>query len=179
VEEEILNFLLSHGTDLLEFPAHSEEAKEFNSKGISVTEFISDFLDLHGFELENSGYKEVYDAYLQGYDAGYEQDEIVRRMLDSPNRTIAVLTAQFSIQKHKLTVQDLEKSLTAKVSWLANYVPKTMYTYIIKRDEKKIKDLRKSLVGLSGEETLLVLTKIKTIQEEQNKLKKKILEKNE
>jgi transcription elongation factor GreA-like protein len=129
--------------------------------------------------LENSGYKEVYDAYLQGYDAGYEQDEIVRRMLDSPNRTIAVLTAQFSIQKHKLTVQDLEKSLTAKVSWLANYVPKTMYTYIIKRDEKKIKDLRKSLVGLSGEETLLVLTKIKTIQEEQNKLKKKILEKNE
>jgi hypothetical protein len=54
-----------------------------------------------------------------------------------------------------------------------------MYTYIIKRDEKKIKDLRKSLVGLSGEETLLVLTKIKTIQEEQNKLKKKILEKNE
>lgn len=179
VEEEILNFLLSHGTELLEFPADTEEAKEFNSKAISVTEFISDFLDLHDFQLENSGYKEVYDAYLEGYDTGYEQEEIVRRMLDSPNRIIAMLTARFSIEKYKLTVKDLASSLTAKSSWLASYVPKTMYTYIIKRDEKKVKELRKSLADLSGEDTLAVLTQIKALQEEQNKLKKKILEKNE
>lgn len=179
VEEEILNFLLSHGTDLLEFPADTEEAQEFKAEALTVTEFISDFLDLHGFRLENSGYREVYEAYLEGYDSGYEQEEIVRRMLNSPKRETALLTARFSIEKYKLTVKDLANSLTTTASWLVTYVPKAMYTYIIKRDEQQVKELRRSLPSLSGEEMTAVLTRIMALQEEQKRLKKKILEKNE
>ena len=180
VEEEILKILLKNGTDLMEFPSDSDEGREFQAEPLTATEFISDFLDLHGLKLGNSGYRAVYDAYLQGYDAGYPQEEIIQSLLDSPDRNIAGITAAISIDKYEISVKELRASLTTTGSWLVAKVPKAMYTYIIKRDEMRIAELRKSLGGdPSPEVEAAVLQQIKALQEDKEKLKKRINDNNE
>jgi len=179
VEQEILRILLEYGTDLMEFPSDSDEGREFQAEPITVTEFISDFLDLHGFKLENSGYRAVYEAYLEGYDAGYAQEMIKSGLLNSPDRTVAGITADLTIEKYTITVKEFKASLTANASWLVVHVPKALYTYIIKRDEMRIKELRRSLDGLSPEDESSALLQIQALQQEREKLKKKIKDNNE
>lgn len=180
VEEQILRFLLVDGLEILEFPSDTPEAKEFQAEPVTVTEFISDFLDLHGFKIENQGYAAVYDAYLQGYDAGYSQEEIIRGLFNSPKRTVAGIAANLSTQKYDLSIEELRASLTTKSTWLTTYVPKTLLTYIVKRNEQKVKELRKSLAnpeaGSTEEE---VLRQIMSLQEETKRIKKKLSDKNE
>lgn len=179
VEEEILDFLLNYGTDILEFPSDTQEALNLAGESFTVTEYISDFLSLRGLTLANPGYRKVYDTYLEGYDAGYEQEEIIRRMLDSPDRTVASLTGRFSIQKYQLTVKDLASSLTATSSWLVTYVPKTMYTYTLKLKEMEIELIRRRLNSLEGDEETEALKKLVLLQKEQKSLKEKLSEKSE
>ena len=176
VEEQILKFLLVDGLQTLEFPSDTPEAKEFQADPVTVTEYISDFLDLNGFKLENSGYAEVYDAYLLGYDAGLGQEEIIRGLLNSPQRRIASIAAALSTEKYQLSVKELNDSLTAKSSWLVKFVPKTLLTYIVKRGEWKVKELRKALAtGQAGSEEE-VLKQILAIQAESKRIKKKLSE---
>lgn len=180
VEEQILRFLLVDGLEILEFPSDTPEAKEFQAEPVTVTEFISDFLDLHGFKIENHGYAAVYDAYLQGYDAGYSQEEIIRGLFNSPNRTVAGIAANLSTQKYDLSIEELRASLTTKSTWLTTYVPKTMLTYIVKRNEQKVKELRKSLANpVAGSTEEEVLRQIMSLQEETKRIKKKLSDKNE
>ena len=180
VEEQILRFLLVDGLETLEFPSDTPEAKQFQAEPVTVTEFISDFLDLHGFKIENKGYAAVYDAYLQGYDAGFSQEDIIRSLFNSPKRLVADIAANFSTQKYDLSIEELRASLTAKSTWLTTYVPKTMLTYIIKRNEQKVRELKKSLANPeagSSEEDLL--RQIMSLQEETRRIKKKLSDKNE
>lgn len=170
VEEEILTFLLAHGTEVLEFPSDSPEAREFEAESITVTEFISDYLDLYGFKLVNPGYRQLYEAYLAEYDAGYEQQEIVTRLLNSPHRLVALLAARFSVQKYQLTVKDLAGSMTTVSSWLVTFVPKVMRTWHIKHIEQELKDLRRSLPGLDAEGQQKVLEKMKTLMDERESM---------
>ncbi len=170
VEEEILGFLLTHGTDPLEFPTDTPEAREFDSESVTVTEFISDYLELHGFKIENSLYRQLYEAYLAEYDAGYEQQEIVTRLLNSPDRRVASLAARFSTQKYQLTVKDLAGSLTAIPSWLVIYVPKVMKTCYIKHLEQDINALRRTLPGLGEDEQAAVLEQILALRKEREAL---------
>lgn len=172
VEEEILSFLLTHGTEVLEFPSDSPEAREFESESITVTEFISDYLDLYGFKLVNQGYRQLYDAYLAEYDAGYEQQEIVTRLLNSPQRLVALLAARFSTQQYQLTVKDLAGSMTTVSSWLVAFVPKTMRIWHVKHIEQELKDLRRSLPGLDASGQQEVLEKMKTLMDERESMNK-------
>ena len=184
VEEQILKFLLVDGLEPLEFAFDTPEAKEFQSEQVTVTEYISDFLDLHGFKIENQGYARVYDAYLAGYDAGFSQEEIIRRLLNSPDRVVAGLAASISTEKYTLSIEELKNSLTIKSSWLTTYVPKTMLTYIVTRNNQKAKQLRKALgnpealkaEGSSEEE---VMKQIMSLQEETRRIKKKLSDNNE
>ena len=184
VEEQILKFLLVDGLEPLEFPFDTPEAKEFQAEQVTVTEFISDFLDLHGFRMENQAYARVYDAYLAGYDAGYSQEEIIRSLLNSPDRMVAGLAASISTEKYTLSIEELKNSLTIKSSWLTTYVPKTMLTYIVTRNDQKAKQLRKALgnpevlkaEGSSEEE---VMKQIMSLQEETRRIKKKLSDNNE
>lgn len=184
VEEQILKFLLVDGLEPLEFPFDTPEAKEFQAEQVTVTEFISDFLDLHGFKIENQGYAKVYDAYLAGYDAGYSQEEIIRNLLNSPDRMVAGLAASISTEKYTLSIEELKNSLTIKSSWLTTYVPKTMLTYIVARNDQKARQLRKALgnpealkaAGSSEEE---VMQQIMSLQEETRRIKKKLSDNNE
>ena len=184
VEEQILKFLLVNGLEPLEFPFDTPEAREFQTEQVTVTEFISDFLDLHGFKIENQGYAKVYDAYLAGYDAGYSQEEIIRSLLNSPDRMVAGLAASISTEKYTLSIEELKNSLTIKSSWLATYVPKTMLTYIVARNDQKTKQLRKSLgnpeaLKAAGSSEEDVLQQIMNLQEETKRIKKKLSDNNE
>lgn len=184
VEEQILKFLLVDGLEPLEFPFDTPEAKEFQAEQVTVTEFISDFLDLHGFKIENQGYAKVYDAYLAGYDAGYSQEEIIRGLLNSPDRMVAGLAASISTEKYTLSIEELKNSLTIKSSWLATYVPKTMLTYIVARNDQKTRQLRKALgnpeaLKAAGSSEEDVLQQIMSLQEETKRIKKKLSDNNE
>ena len=170
VEEEILTFLLCHGTEVLEFPSDSPEAREFEAESITVTEFISDYLDLYGFKLVNSGYRQLYEAYLAEYDAGYEQQDITTHLLNSPQRLVALLAARFSVQKYQLTVKDLAGSMTTVSSWLVTFVPKVMKTWHIKHIEQELKDLRRSLPGLDADEQQKTLEKMKSLMDERESM---------
>ena len=170
VEEEILTFLLCHGTEVLEFPSDSPEAREFEAESITVTEFISDYLDLYGFKLVNSGYRQLYEAYLAEYDAGYEQQDITTHLLNSPQRLVALLAASFSVQKYQLTVKDLAGSMTTVSSWLVTFVPKVMKTWHIKHIEQELKDLRRSLPGLDADGQQKTLEKMKSLMDERESM---------
>ncbi len=170
VEEEILTFLLCHGTEVLEFPSDSPEAREFEAESITVTEFISDYLDLYGFKLVNSGYRQLYEAYLAEYDAGYEQQDITTHLLNSPQRLVALLAARFSVQKYQLTVKDLAGSMTTVSSWLVTFVPKVMKTWHIKHIEQELKDLRRSLPGLDADGQQKTLEKMKSLMDERESM---------
>lgn len=179
VEGEILQYLLGNGLDILEFPSDTTAAKEFKADPITVTEYISDFLDYHQITLANSGYKRVYDAYLQGYDAGFEQDDIIRAILNSEDRVMADIAAEVSTMKYNLSMKELQSSLTATSSWLVRHVPKTLFTYLVKLYEQQIKGLKKSLASAESGQEEVILLKIKALQEEIKKLKQKISDKNE
>ncbi|MBO4525451.1 MAG: hypothetical protein J5692_02525, partial [Bacteroidales bacterium] len=90
------------------------------------------------------------------------------------------IAANLSTQKYDLSIEELRASLTTKSTWLTTYVPKTLLTYIVKRNEQKVKELRKSLAnpeaGSSEEE---VLRQIMSLQEETKRIKKKLSDKNE
>ena len=67
------------------------------------------------------------------YDAGTEQDEIVRDLLNGADDTIRFVVSQLSDVKYELTVKNFQAALTTRDSWLVNYVPKAILAYHIKR----------------------------------------------
>ncbi len=179
VEEEILKYMLSYGLEIMKFPFDSQEAKEFKSDPITVTEYISDFLEFHDISLSNTGYRATYEAYLKGYDAGFEQDEILRGMLNSPDRITANITAQLTTEKYNLSMKELSSSLTAPDSWLVSHVPKTLLTYRVKIIDQRIKQLQKELPAAGPEQETALLQQIRDLQEEKKRIQKKIYDKNE
>ncbi len=176
VEEDILRFLLEYGTEPMEFPSDSKMAAQLGNMQITVTEFISDYLSLNSLQLVNSGYRQLYDAYMAEYDAGFGKDEIVRRLTDSPQRLVARLAAGFSTKKYRLTVKNLASSMTATSSWLVQRVPRTMHTYTLKLLENRIRELRHALPSMSGEQLDDALITLKVLQDKHMKMKSKLME---
>ena len=169
VEEDILTFLLQHGSEELKFetdsPYYDPDATD------TVADFIASAIESTGEPLSNSAYRRVYDAYLELYDEGRPQDVIIRTLLDSPDRTLASLAGEFSTRKYNLSVKQLESSLTSESSWLVNYVPKAMLTLAERRCHSKISDLRRSLKDLPLEEQIPVMKQITSLQRRQIRLK--------
>jgi len=172
VEGEILQFLLGNGCEPLVFPTDSPYYEE----GVedSVADFIASAIETTGEPLSNSRYRLVYDAYLEQYYAGHPQDEILRRLLNSPDRALADTAASFAVNRYQLTVKDLEKSMTNVQSWLVTYVPRAILTLAERRIYSRIHELRKSMEGRSEDENLPVMLEITALQKRQKKLKEKL-----
>ena len=144
VERDILYFLLGYGSDVLDFESDSEYYRPDQEKP-TVTDFIAGTLDQDGGTLLNPAYQKVYAAYLEAYDEGRPQEEIVRMLLNSPDREISFLSAQLSIERYQLTVKSFEDSLTTKGSWLVNRVPKLMLMYMDKKLDSRLDALRREM----------------------------------
>ncbi len=169
VEEDILTFLLQHGSEELHFetdsPYYDPEATD------TVADFISATIESTGKPLSNTGYRRVYDAYLDLYYEGRDQAEIIRTLLDSPDRTLAEIVGDFSTRKYQLSVKRLESSLTNEQSWLVSYVPRAMLTLAERRAAARLEEIRRALKDASGEEELTLMKEMTTLQRRKKKLK--------
>jgi len=133
VERDLLYFLLSHGRDPLEFESDSPYYSAEEEQRQTVAEFIREALESDGTKMANSAYAAVYDAYFELYDKDLSQDEILKRMLDLPDRGTAEVAASLSSMKYKLSVSAFESALTTVSSWLSSQVPRTIMLYAERR----------------------------------------------
>ena len=172
IEEEILSFVLQHGCEELHFETDSPFYDPENTD--TVADFISSTIESTGEPLTNSGYRRTFAAYMELYDQGVSQDEIVRTLLDSPDRLVAGIAGDFSTNKYQLSVKRLESSMTNEQSWLVSYVPRAMLTLAERRAANRIEELRRSLRELSVEEQLPVMKEMTKLQRLQRQLKERL-----
>lgn len=172
VEEDILTFLLQHGSEELHFetdsPYYDPETTD------TVADFISATIESTGQPLANAGYRRVYDAYLDLYYEGHPQDEIIRTLLDSPDRTLAAIAGEYSTRRYQLSVSRLESSMTSMQSWLVNYVPRAMLTLVERRAASRLEEIRRALRDAPEEEQLALMKEMTTLQRRQRKLKENL-----
>lgn len=172
-ESELLNFILANGTAKLEFPADSDFYAGSEEEAFTVFDFIDQALENDSTEFVNTAYRSTYKAYSDLYYQGYPQDEIVKRLLDGADRTVAYLTAQLSTdERYDLSISNLRESMMSKGSWLTRYVPKAILVYQTCRLESAIKE-QKELLGKAqlGDDTEAQLEIMKTIIRHQQNLK--------
>ena len=172
VEEDILSFLLQYGSEELHFetdsPYYDPETVD------TVADFISATIESTGQPLANEGYRRAYDAYLELYYEGKGQDEIIRTLLDSPDRVLAEIVGDFSTRKYQLSVKRLESSLTNEQSWLVNYVPRAMLTLAERRIQWRLETIRRSMNAATAEEQFALMKEMTTLQKRQRNLKEKL-----
>ena len=145
-ERDLLNFILANGTTPLEFQSDSEFYSEDEEEVQTVFDFISQAIEADGITFANSVYKTTYDAYSEAYYEGLSQDEIVKRLLDGPDRNVALVAAQLSIdERYDLSIKGLRDAMMSKGSWLTKYVPKAILVFHACRLEDKEHSLREDL----------------------------------
>ena len=145
-ERDLLNFILTYGTTTLEFQSDSEFYTEAEEDRETVFDFIDQALagDETGFA--NSAYRATYEAYSKEYYDGFSQEEIVKHLLDGPDRTIAFVTAQLSTdERYDLSVKNLRDAMMSKVSWLTKFVPKAILVFQGCRLEEREYSLKEDL----------------------------------
>ena len=174
VERDLLYFLLNYGSDQLHFESDSEfyvEGEELPT----VTDFIAGAIESDGGTLLNPAYQKVYASYLEAYDAGHSQEEIIRSMFNSPDRQISFVTAQLSIEKYRLTVKSFEESLTTKDSWLVSRVPKLILMYMDKKLESRLDALRREMADPGNQDRILdLMNEMVRLQKLQKSVKEKM-----
>ncbi len=172
-ESDLLIFILRHGCDCLEFESDSDFYTGSEADKPTVADFIRAALDADSCSFANSAFRKVYDAYMELYDKGLLQDGIIRSLLNSPDGTVASVTAELSMERHPLTIKNFENSLTTTSSWLVTYVPKAILLYGEKRLENRLKELRADLAAAGGEDER-ILRDIQNIFNAQKKIKSRL-----
>ena len=132
-EKELIWLILNWGSDLLEFETDSEfYDSEYT---YTVAEFIRSALEADEHTMVNSIYRRVYDAYFALYDAEPQLDQvqIVKSLMDGPDRVVATLTAELTQERYQLTVKNFAASMTATSTLLVKNVPKAILVYQSKR----------------------------------------------
>ena len=171
-EQELLSFIYRSGREYLEFetdsPFYSPDEK------YTVADFIRICLDEDGFTLMNTMYRKLYDLYFELYDAEppMAQDEIVRSVMNGPDRKAAAMAAELLAERHNLTVKRFEAALTAAPTQLVTFVPKAIQVYQLRRIELVISSLSASLKTAPEENVVSILGEI----QKYNGLKKKLEE---
>ena len=173
-ERELLSFILSYGTEELDFESDSDYYSGSEDDKPTVADFIRASLEADGIAFSNKAFRDTYDAYMKEYDEGYGQDEIVRMLLNSPDRTVAFVTAELSMEKHQLTVKNFEDALTTRASWLVNFVPKAILVYAEKRIEDRMSTLITSLATASEGEQIAIMSEMQKLSAAQKRVKIKI-----
>ena len=164
-ERDLLNFILTHGTTVLDFQSDSEFYTEKEEERQTVFEFIDQALADDEASFVNPAYKKTYETYSQAFYDGYSQNEIVKKMLDGEDRTVAFVTAQLSTDElYNLTVKNLRDAMMSKGSWLTKFVPKAILVFQTCRledTEQSLKDeLRKAQVVSDGARELEIMQEL-------------------
>ena len=149
-EKDLLGFILRNGMSLLEFESDSPYYEEEGA--VPVADFIRDALD--GHEFANTSYRRVYDEYFKLYDEdpALTQTDIVRKLMDSPDRAMADMVADFVEERYQLTVKNFKDSMTAESSHLVLNVPKAILVYNSLRVKAQEMEITERLKELKHEE---------------------------
>ena len=172
-ERELLFFLLRYGSNELDFESDSDYYSGSEQDKPSVADFIRDaFSD--GTKMVNSAYAAVYAAYMDLYDEGLTQEEIVKRLLDAPDRRVAAVVADLSTEKYRLTVKAFEKAMTTTDSWLVAQVPRAILGYAERRMQDRYEMLRSRLSDATPEQESAILMEMIKIQAAQRRIRQKM-----
>lgn len=174
IERDILFFLLTHGCDFLEFESDSEYYSGSEEDKKTVADFISESLLDDDSAMANSGYRKVFKAYYDLYYDGFDQQTIMRRLLNSEDREVADISAGLSIEQHQLTIAAFENALTTTASWLVNYVPRVLLQYSERRLQDKVDQIRRKLPTVSVDEQMKLLQEMMKYQEAQKRANAKL-----
>lgn len=149
-EKDLLGFILRNGMSPLEFESDSPYYEEEGA--VPVADFIRDALD--GHEFANTSYRRVYDEYFKLYDEdpALTQTDIVRKLMDSPDRAMADMVADFVEDRYQLTVKNFKDSMTAESSHLVLNVPKAILVYNSLRVKAQEMEITERLKVLKHEE---------------------------
>ncbi len=149
-EKDLLGFILRNGMSPLEFESDSPYYEEEGA--VPVADFIRDALD--GHEFANTSYRRVYDEYFKLYDEdpALTQTDIVRKLMDSPDRAMADMVADFVEDRYQLTVKNFKDSMTAESSHLVLNVPKAILVYNSLRVKAQEMEITERLKELKHEE---------------------------
>lgn len=140
-EKELLVLILKYGLETLDFETDSEYYDK-NEK-FTVADFIRDAID--GREFANTVYRRTYNEYFRLYDgdATLTQDDIIRKIMDGPDRVMATLTGDLTQDKYLLTVKNFADSMTSLSSFLVINVPRAILVYnskIVRMQEMEISE---------------------------------------
>ena len=149
-EKDLLGFILRNGMSPLEFESDSPYYEEEGA--VPVADFIRDALD--GHEFANTSYRRVYDEYFRLYDGdpALTQTDIVRKLMDSPDRAMADMVADLVEERYQLTVKNFKDSMTAESSHLVLNVPKAILVYNSLRVKAQEMEITERLKELKHEE---------------------------
>ena len=149
-EKDLLGFILRNGMSPLEFESDSPYYEEEGA--VPVADFIRDALD--GHEFANTSYRRVYDEYFRLYDGdpALTQTDIVRKLMDSPDRAMADMVADFVEDRYQLTVKNFKDSMTTESSHLVLNVPKAILVYNSLRVKAQEMEITERLKELKHEE---------------------------
>ena len=161
-ERELLGFILTDGSTPLVFESDSEF---YSERPQTVAEFIDAALAGDGIAFANDAYHRTYEAYFALYDAGKEQDEIVRDLLNGADDAVRFVTSQLSDVKYALTVSHFREALTTRDSWLTNFVPKAILAYHIKRLQSDQTVLTRELATAGTDRQREILSTLERINE--------------
>lgn len=126
VERDLLKFILVSGLDTMDFESDSEF---YDSEKTTAADFIRDAIEEHPFS--NSLYARTFDEYFRLYDADATlgQDDIIRNLMNSPDREMASLVGDLVEEKYRLTVKNFSDAMTSQSSFLVIQVPKAIMVY--------------------------------------------------
>ena len=162
-EKDVLSLILNYGLSDLEFETDSPF---YDERGYTtVADFIRDAFETDDHQFANSIYRRIYDMYFKLYDGDstLSQDDIVKTLMDGPDRSVADMVADMTQEKYKLSVKNFEDSMTARSTYLVHTVPRTILAYQTKRLEVQGWELKDSLKGLPFEETIPILEKMQKV----------------
>lgn len=180
IESDLLGFVLKHGTEPMRFESDSELYSGEESECPLVADFISSSLESDEVVFANGVLQKTFDDYLELYDLGYRQDEIIRTMLNSGDPDVTLVVSELAFEKHDLSVKSFRESLTTTESWLVKHVPHTLKLYAEKRLENLILEATEELKKLSDDAAQTALmTKIINLQRQQLIVRKKLMEDND
>ena len=162
-ERELLGFVLTDGRTPLVFESDSEF---YDPEGAqSVAEFIDGALSGDGIAFANDAYRNTFEAYFALYDEGKDQDTIVRDLLNGADDTVRFVVSQLSDVKYELTVKNFQAALTTRDSWLANFVPKAILAYHLKRLQWERTVLTRELATAGTERQREIFSALENINE--------------
>lgn len=163
VERDLLKFILVSGLDTMDFESDSEF---YDSEKTTAADFIRDAIEEHPFS--NSLYARTFDEYFKLYDADATlgQDDIIRSLMNSPDREMASLVGDLVEEKYRLTVKNFSDAMTSPSSFLVIQVPKAIMVYnskIVRSQElalaarlKELGRMEKTLETMAEEAEILV-----------------------